>query len=180
MSFGGEKNQRFYCKKAWFYHCQNRRWLAFSLIDTIMDNELFLKRLSELAEWERRQVGPNGASSVNKRLKAEDPDLELSPDSFNESLAPTIVKIKTCQRNCEDCGCVVTDRKVYRKLNTTNRPHWRDYCTACKLYKDPRTGEFSLNSKQSQVIHQAVTRGEGKYKSKYQPNITRDKTLADK
>ncbi len=149
-----------------------------------MDNEEFLKRLSELAEWERPQYGVNGAKSVLKgqNRKKVPPIIEEYLDDLeeeqepqvtgpNQSIGPVITKLKPQQRNCDDCGCVVTNRKVERKLHFTNKPHWREHCVTCNLYKDPRTGKFSLTSKESQMIYQTVTRGEGKYRSKYQKHI---------
>jgi hypothetical protein len=144
-----------------------------------MDNEEFLKKLSELTEWHRPEFGPNGSKSVSKRTK-DVPEIieecvdeleenkESEPQGPNESVPPVIIRLKPQKRNCDDCECVVTDRRVERKLHHTNKPHWREYCTACKLYKDPRTGRFELTAKQSQMIYQTVTRGQGKYRSKYQ------------
>lgn len=140
-----------------------------------MNNDEFLKRLSEVSEWYRPQTGPAGQPSVSKgRAKAvpEHPgpitqaELDLMSDEEaqdyydrlmlwresqpNASVPPEITKLKTYARKCEDCnkGCDST-RLVECKLYLTGRSHWREYCTYCELFRDPRTKEFSIKREAS-------------------------------
>ena len=134
-----------------------------------MNNEEFLKRLSEVSEWHRPQTGPGGAASINKRARStpEHPGpvtqtqlAEMTDDEAqdyydrlmawreaqpNQSMPPEILRLKTYARTCEDCEqtCDST-RRVECRQYMTGRAHWREYCNYCESFKDPRTGEFSV------------------------------------
>lgn len=140
-----------------------------------MNNDEFLRRLSELAEWHRPQTGPGGQASISKgRARAvpvhpgpitqEELDLmtdEAAQDYYdrlmtwreaqpNASVPPEIIKLKTYARKCEDCNkSCDSNRRVECKLYLTGREHWREYCTACELFRDPRTKEFSIKREAS-------------------------------
>ena len=50
---------------------------------------------------------------------------------------------------CEDCGLVVSDRRLsIRKMKKTTRQpaHWRNYCETCKLYQHPITKQFTITN----------------------------------
>jgi hypothetical protein len=160
-----------------------------------MNNELFLKRLSEVSEWHRPQTGPNGAKSVNKRAKDEPqhpgPVTELELDEMsdqeaqdyydqlmawrsvqpNNSVPPEIIKLKTQAVDCGDCGRHCPDgRRVESKLCTTGQKHWRTRCQACDRYQDPATGEFTLDPKSTHNYLLCYYRPKlGAYNSKHQP-----------
>jgi hypothetical protein len=69
----------------------------------------------------------------------------------NNSVPPEIIKLKTQAVDCSDCGrhCV-NGRRTETKLCSTGQRHWRTRCDVCNLYKDPATGEFTI---QPQVAH---------------------------
>lgn len=140
-----------------------------------MDEKLFLQRLSEVSEWHRPKLGPNGALSTNKRAKdlPEHPgpiteeQLDLMTDAEaedyyerlmawratqpNNSVPPEILKVKIQAVDCEDCGVHCAEgRRVETRLCSTGQRHWRTRCEACNLYKDPATGQFSI---EPQVAH---------------------------
>lgn len=126
-----------------------------------MKEEEFLKRLSEVAEWDRPLSGPNGLPSVKKRslekklaereidYDEDGNEIEVEPTPlFNDSIAPVITKLKPILQVCPDCDRMVEDRRLECKLNTTTVAHWRIKCTACKCYQNPNTGEFNLTDHQ--------------------------------
>ncbi len=135
-----------------------------------MNNDKFLKRLSEVAEWHRPHLGPNGCYSVakGKTVKTvEHPgaitelELEAMTDwevqqyydqlmawqesQPNESVPPEIVKVKVQAVDCEDCGRYCEHgRRTQRKLHENIQRHWREFCTECEQFKNPETGRFDI------------------------------------
>jgi hypothetical protein len=140
-----------------------------------MNNDEFLKRLSEVAEWYRPQTGPQGQPSVSKGRAKPIPEHpgpiteaeldEMTEEAVteyydqliawreaqpNQSVPPEILRLKPYARTCEDCrqSCDST-RCVERKLYVTGVKHWREYCNYCERFRDPRTGEFSVKREAS-------------------------------
>lgn len=124
-----------------------------------MDNEQFLQKLTELADWHRPQVGPSGGTSVLKRKvgpkpqfsSLDEPEEEevLGADGPNETVGPVICELKSATRPCEDCGKTVKDRRVLCRYHDDIVPHWREQCRSCMAYRDPFTGEFTLKGTQN-------------------------------
>lgn len=52
-------------------------------------------------------------------------------------------------KECEDCGAFVKNRRIETRQYVHPWTHWRTRCTACKCFKDPVTGEFSIKSNHS-------------------------------
>jgi hypothetical protein len=167
-----------------------------------MNNDEFLKRLSEVAEWYRPHTGPNGAASVNKRAKLcriEHPgtvteaelaamDEEEITEYYerllawreaqpNASVPPEIKKLKIQAVDCEDCGRHCAEgRRVQSKICNSGQPHWRTSCVTCELYRDPATGKFTLNSRDVQNYLMLYYRPKlGVYSSKHQPKVKEPK-----
>lgn len=158
-----------------------------------MDNEEFLKRLSEVSEWSRPQVGPTGCASVRKGhpepehpgaiTEAEleemtDEEVELYYAQLiawreaqpNETLRPVIQRVKVQAKNCEDCDRHCPEgRRTQRKLHYTGSRHWREWCQTCELFRDPATGKFTLPKLGSHQYFGSYYRPKlGVYDSKYQ------------
>jgi len=57
---------------------------------------------------------------------------------------PTPIGLKPHTAPCEDCGEIVTDRKVELKVHQHPKPHWRSRCKACRLTKNPDTGCYDM------------------------------------
>jgi hypothetical protein len=161
-----------------------------------MNNDEFLKRLSEVAEWYRPQTGPNGCYSVNKNAKlrkiehpgtvteaelaAMDEDevqeyyeqlMAWRESQPNELVPPEIKKLKIQSKDCEDCHRHCPEgRQVQSKICSTGQPHWRTSCVTCGLYRDPATGQFTLTNKEVHNYMTGYYRPKlGVYASKYQP-----------
>jgi hypothetical protein len=136
-----------------------------------MNNDEFLKRLSEVSEWYRPQTGPQGQPSVSKGRAKPIPEHpgavteaeldEMTEEAVTEyydqliawreaqpnaSVPPEILRLKPYARTCEDCNksCDST-RLVECKQYVTVVRHWREYCNYCERFRDPRTGEFSVS-----------------------------------
>jgi hypothetical protein len=154
-----------------------------------MDNELFLKRLTEVAEW--RRADPNNYHR-DRKMVDEPPvyteaELEAMTDTEadelyewimawreqqpNEHLPPVIIKLKIQPTACEDCGRHCENgRRTEHKLCTTGAQHWRHRCAECGLYKDPADGSYSLDPKGVHQYLGSYYRPKlGAYKSKHQP-----------
>ncbi len=112
-----------------------------------MENELFIKRLQELAEVKRlkppRHPNLREADSPEPVFR-NGYEFVVTKDD-NPTLSYEIVKLKPIVKDCEDCGkCSVENRSVQKKLYSFPYAHWRESCGHCKLTKDPETGEFSI------------------------------------
>lgn len=163
-----------------------------------MDPKEFLRRLSEVSEWHRPNLGPNGSPSISKGREkklvphpgavteaelAEMTDTEAQAyyeqlmawreQQPNESVQPEILRVKTQATNCEDCGRHCPQgRRTECKLYETGQRHWREFCTTCELYRDPATGKFTLPKLGSHQYFSSFYRPKlGVYASKYQPKI---------
>lgn len=158
-----------------------------------MDNEEFLRRLSEVSEWHRPMLGPNGCYSVNKNAAKRLPPPQITEQELNEmsdeeveqyynelikwresqpndSIQPEILKVKCQPMDCPDCGKLCEHgRRVERKLHESGARHWRTKCQECGFYKDPMTGKFTVHHHQAHsYLTQIAKPKQGKYKSKYQ------------
>jgi hypothetical protein len=89
----------------------------------------------------------------------------------NESMPPEIIRVKTSAVDCGDCGQHCENgRRVESKICLSGRKHWRTRCLACKLYRDPATGEFTVEAHRVHTYFSTYYRPKlGLYKSKYQP-----------
>lgn len=161
-----------------------------------MDNELFLKKLSEVAEWHRPQTGPQGFPSVKRgtektNVPKPEPVTEAELDAMsdaeveayydqlikwresqpNDSVPPEIVKLKAPNKPCEDCGKELTEhRRVECKRYDSSGGHWRTRCVNCTNYQNPLTKEFNISQGAShQFFIDFYRPKQGKYNSKYQP-----------
>jgi hypothetical protein len=112
-----------------------------------MDNELFVKKLKELAQL--KQVKTPGGPAIRM---PDDPEpvwrngkeFIVSKDN-NPTLTYEIVRMYPIVKDCEDCGKEsVSDRSVQRKLSSFPQNHWRVSCSHCKMNQHPETGEFSI------------------------------------
>lgn len=59
---------------------------------------------------------------------------------------PTLEKLKPIELQCDGCDKIVMDRKTELKMYTFPEKHWREYCTACKKFRNPETGKFEVNA----------------------------------
>ena len=167
-----------------------------------MNNDEFLKRLSEVAEWHRPQCGPNGAVSINKRAKNApqhpgpitqteldemtdeqaqdyyDQLMEYKASLPNDGVPPEIIKLKSLATDCTDCGQHCPNgRRTESKISIIGKHHWRTKCLACNLYKDPATNKFTLEPHRVPTYLNAYYRPKlGIYKSKYQTEIDKPKS----
>lgn len=159
-----------------------------------MDNELFLRRLSEVSEWHRpllsstgqpsqrkghipKQVEHPGDKTVEELESMSEQELEeyhqllmtWREQQPNESVPPRITKVKIQAVDCEDCGrhCP-KGRRIESKLYHTGTEHWRTWCQVCQRFKDPVTGKFTVTAQVAHKYFQIVYRPRlGLRKSKY-------------
>ena len=141
-----------------------------------MNNELFLKRLSEVCEWQYPKIADVPAEPMLEQPSDLDCDGDEVKDSLigqpirtvNDTHSPQIVKLKYQNKNCEDCGKPCPKgRKVIIQHYTSHGGSWRESCKNCGLHRDPRTGEFTLPSSVAASVYQNLAKHTGKYSSKY-------------
>lgn len=143
-----------------------------------MDEKEFLERLTEVAHWERPKINAADPRRIKRgRKSVEELEWEENEEQLlgqeiqtgpNDTVPPIVTKLKYQKTQCPDCDRTVEGRCVQMRYCVSNKGHWRENCVTCGFYRDPRTGEFTLSSRESQTVWMAYTRGTGKYVSKYQ------------
>jgi hypothetical protein len=158
-----------------------------------MDNEEFLRKLTEVSDWHRPMLGPNGCYSVNKNAKARIPPPQITEEELNDmtdeevqdyydelvawretqpndSVQPVIKQVKNQPVDCEDCGVHCPNgRHTEHKQCITGKKHWRHKCVTCGLYKNPMSGKFDVTPQQSHGFFASYYREKkGVYASKFQ------------
>ena len=68
------------------------------------------------------------------------PKLESEPPQYKTVHQP---------RPCVDCNILCVDRRIMHRhyntvMNKKRRPHWKTFCSSCKLYLNPETGKFDI------------------------------------
>lgn len=116
-----------------------------------MKNELFIKRLRELAEVKPRKA-PRSAgvreSSEPEPIFRAGQEFVITKDN-NPTFTWEIVKLNPIVKDCEDCGQEgVTDRVVQKKIATYPVHHWRETCNNCRMCRNPATGKFDIPTTQ--------------------------------
>ena len=120
-----------------------------------MDEKKFLERLTELAEWYRPQIGPNGRASPNTAKSLSNCELEdeYSEEPIvrgpNQTIGPKIRRLKNLPKNCEDCDQLLEQPRIIQKqqcsIPNSKKTYWRERCTICNRYRHPKTGEFKIS-----------------------------------
>jgi len=124
-----------------------------------MDDELFKKKLSEVAEWHIPTVSEGGFTKLPKRRgrktneelyqeQHEEIFLELF-EGKNPTVGPVVTKVHNQPTVCEDCDKICPngrhkEQKFY-KARRKGKDHWREKCLTCGLQKNPFTGDFDCN-----------------------------------
>lgn len=116
-----------------------------------MDPKLFQQRLKEFADLQDIKVSNTGL----RESQIQPGDIELQRQGKlvkiykddNPTLGKEVAELKPRQQQCQDCNKTVINRTVTRTIYHTPVPHWRTKCLACKMYKNPRTGNFDLDTR---------------------------------
>lgn len=124
-----------------------------------MDNEQFLKKLTEVAEWEipdsikgtlhqpKHRANYEYLEQDDADVELQDPDLltEEEINRINLSFPPRLLKVKVQPVWCTYCGrfCEKGLEQEVR-LHRLPRNHWRRRCITCGKYQDPYTKEINL------------------------------------
>ena len=130
----------------------------------IMDQQEFLRKLSEVAEWKiPENEQETSANAKKKRGRKSDEELyqEAHEEIFNEihggvnpTKSPLLLKVKYKKETCEHCGNDCPNgRHVQTKLiEGKEKKAWRSYCSACDKYSNPYTGEFDLTKRNYSIV----------------------------
>ena len=127
-----------------------------------MDNELFKKKLTEVANWGLPTLEQSTKTlGLEKHRRGRKPkiaeitddteDLGVIKDGTNVTYAPMITEVKIQSCSCPDCGKFCqngrrTEAQLYFKAG---KKFVREKCAVCKRHRDPYTGEFNLSPSQS-------------------------------
>lgn len=135
-----------------------------------MDNELFKKKLSEVANWglptleqsvkstglskNRRGRKPKVADVTEEQEEQEEQEIGVVKDGTNVTYAPMVTSLKVQSCQCEDCGkfCENGRKKEGQIYFKRGRTYIREKCLTCKKHKDPYTGKFTLSHTQSSSV----------------------------
>ena len=69
---------------------------------------------------------------------------------------PSKVCVKPRSQPCDDCGIIVSNRRVQHK-KYASAPHWRSQCMSCNLFKD-ENGNFTIDPKQQHHYFKALNK----------------------
>lgn len=128
-----------------------------------MDEELYRKKLSEVANWRIPKTLALSVEGIAKKPKGkktnEDRYQEQHEQVFNEmfdGVNPTfpihLDEIKRKDSACSDCGitCEEDRQQDYKWFQGKEKNSWRIRCNICKMYKNPYTGLYDLDSTKAQ------------------------------
>ena len=112
-----------------------------------MNNDEFLKKLSEVCEWE---IPDSVTGTLHKpkhrenyafqEEETEEEELVIEEQNF----PPRIIKLKQAC-DCEDCGKHLPDgRLVETRCVYTPYAHWRRRCAQCGLQENPNNKRIEL------------------------------------
>jgi hypothetical protein len=153
-----------------------------------MNNDEFLKKLSAVTDWQFPKIEDDTPPRGRGRPTEEELEWLANRHSLvgeklktvNDTCAPQILKVHCQSIDCPDCGQHCEGgRRVEIKRYFAHGGSWRKQCMNCKLFRDPRTGKFTLTSKLSSAVYQGLHRNKGVYRSKYQslPKATSEQTM---
>lgn len=128
-----------------------------------MDNELFLKRLEELAEITKVKATQVALRQTNQDGTVWRSGQEIAIDNKNNpTLTVAVKKLKHMVKDCEDCGESVVNRTVHIGLYAFPEKHWRKNCVNCRMTHNPDTGKFDIPFKQAQAVFTSKLRDRDK------------------
>ena len=127
-----------------------------------MNNDELKQKLAEVAEWQMPKLKDHEIAVAKQRARGrgrpstedlyQEEHEQVFLDIF-QGVNPThpleLVKVHVKPVDCEDCGrhCETGRQMEIKFYYATARhvAHRRTRCVTCNKYKDPNTGEFTLN-----------------------------------
>ncbi len=149
-----------------------------------MDDKLFKKLLSQVADWHIPKLTETDLklSKQSKRGKGRPSNEELYQQSHEEIFLdlyngvnpthpPQILKLKNQSCECKDCGknCENGRHKEKKLYEANKKRHWRERCITCGMFQNPYTGVFDLPPGKSSVVWNYYLRD---VKTRYKPKET--------
>jgi hypothetical protein len=119
-----------------------------------MDKDQYLQRLKEIAEVKRVKEPTTSAFRMPDEPESifrNGEEIVISKKE-NPTQAYQITRLKPIIKPCEDCGLVVENRIVSHKIYSFPHAHWRTNCENCRRTKNPETGKFDVDFKNSQSV----------------------------
>ena len=125
-----------------------------------MDHDEFLRKLSQVAEWQipKLEMPKRDWNYLKKHADIEnneddDDDEEQDTTTLalvtgcNPTAAPELLGLKHQARTCEDCGTTCAKGRVTEKIRYEYQGQaiWRERCRNCGMSKDPFTGKFDVD-----------------------------------
>jgi len=110
-----------------------------------MDPKEFKQRLEQFAELEiiKARALPQRSPEETVTIWRNGEQVAIDDDN-NPTLTYKVKSLKQESQPCDDCGKIVLNRVVVKKLLTYPIKHWRNHCNNCNSTQDPRTGEYRL------------------------------------
>lgn len=135
-----------------------------------MDKKLFEQKLSEVAEWRYPKIVLDGTEKRRRRGRpSKEESYEMAREQHmydlyggvNPTLGPEVTKLKFQPTECPHCHKVV-DKQCHiekRFVETVGKPHWRERCVTCNLWRNPYTGVFDICSSMIGTMWNQYLRG---------------------
>jgi hypothetical protein len=135
-----------------------------------MDEQLFRKKLSEVATWQIPEVNETAGELKKRRGKQSNEEryqqnheqefLELFSGK-NPTYPLQLDAIKKTAEQCGDCGAECPDgrKKDFKYCQGKKKSIWREKCLNCSKYKNPYTGQFNMDSNRSQSAINSYVNG---------------------
>lgn len=79
---------------------------------------------------------------------------------LNETMPLDLLEVKHELKPCEDCSQAVINRHINIRRYQVPQAHWRQQCSECSKYKDPVSGEFTLNQYEIAAHYAEIKRQE--------------------
>ena len=126
----------------------------------------FYERLSKIADYRVPPPTNPGQSNEERTAKRklaklketddwqDDPETAALVEELEEFIKPKknytipieLLRLKVEPRGCDDCGEMVTDRRVNIRVVAFPLKHWRRSCTHCRKTYNPETKQYDLSN----------------------------------
>lgn len=124
----------------------------FNTCEQIMDEQQFLRKISEVSEWTRET--PDLFNPEGKCISRPKTGVDIEKVTDPELFPIKIISFKQQQQICDHCGTsILGEPHLEHKFYVTYKiKHWRTRCLTCMKAQCPQTQEFNLDFNDSFIV----------------------------